>query len=178
MEINGGKQMRRWICFALLMMALPCQAARDPNLETLGTFGDWTAYTYHDEMGLICYIASQPSKSTGKYSKRDDVFLMVTHRPQEEAFDVVNVVAGYTYRKGSKPTFCVDKKKDISLISHEDTAWAKDAKTDSQLVQQMKAGSFGTLTGTSKRGTKTVDTFSFKGFSKAYQTISEACDHL
>ncbi|MGN0919812.1 MAG: invasion associated locus B family protein [Alphaproteobacteria bacterium] len=165
-----------WI-FLLLLMALPCWAAKDPNLENLGTFGDWTAYTYHDEMGRICYMASQPTKSTGKYSKRDDVFLMITHRPGEKAFNVVNTVAGYTYKKGSKPTLTIDKKKAISLVSHEDTAWAKDAQTDRQLVEQMKAGSTGVLRGTSRRGTATTDTFSLKGFSKAYQQINEACDY-
>ena len=169
--------MKHILALSLILIAFPCWAEKDPNLENLGTFGDWSAYTYHDEMGRICYIASQPTKSTGKYSKRDDVFLMITHRPSEKAFNVVNTVAGYTYKKGSVPTLTVDKKKSISLVSHEDTAWAKDAKTDKQLVEQMKAGSIGTLKGTSKRGTATTDTFSFKGFSKAYQAINEACNY-
>ena len=161
----------------MAFLVFPCWAEKDPNLENLGTFGEWTAYTYHDESGRICYMASQPTKSSGKYSKRGDVFLMITHRPEEKTFNVVNTVAGYTYRKDSKPTLTVDNKKAIALISHDDTAWAKDAKTDDQLVEQMKAGSLGTLKGTSKRGTLTTDTFSFKGFSKAYQKIDEACGH-
>ena len=169
--------MRYWIGLILIFVTLPCWASRDPNLENLGTFGEWSAYSYHDEMGRICYIATQPTHSSGKYSKRDDVFLMVTHRPTEKAFNVVNTVAGYTYQKGSKPTLAIDKKKAITLVPHEDTAWAKDSKTDDLLVEQMKAGSTGVLKGTSKRGTLTTDTFSFKGFSKAYQKISEVCDY-
>ena len=168
--------MRYCIAF-IFFMALPCLAAQNPNLKNLGTFGDWTAYAYSGENGKICYIASQPTKSSGKYSKRDDVFLMVTHRPAEKAYNVINTVAGYTYKKDSKPTLTIDNKKAITLVSHEDTAWAKDAKTDNQLVEQMKAGSLGTLKGTSKRGTLTTDTFSFKGFSKAYDKINEACNH-
>lgn len=167
--------MRYWISFASLLVALSAAASNSSNPENLGTFGDWTAYTYADEMGRICYMASEPTKSTGKYSKRDDVFLMITHRPSEKAFNVVNIVAGYTYKKGAKPTLTVDKKKAITLVSHEDTAWAKDSKTDDQLVEQMKVGSVGVLKGTSKRGTATTDTFSFKGFSKAYDKINEAC---
>ena len=168
--------MRQLICCALLLVAFPSLAEKDPNLEILGTFGEWTTYTYHDEMGQLCYMASQPVKSSGKYAKRDDVFLMITHRPAEKTFDVVNTVAGYTYKKGSKPTLKIDQKKAISLLSHEDTAWAKDTTTDKQLIAQMKSGSNGVLKGTSKRGTVTTDTFSFKGFSKAYQTITEACN--
>ena len=167
--------MRYCIAFVLALFALPCLADKDPNLKNLGTFGEWTAYTYDSENGKLCYIASTPTKSSGKYSKRDDVFLMITHRPAEKAFNVVNTVAGYTYKKGAKPTLTVDKKKAITLVSHEDTAWAKDSKTDNQLVEQMKEGSLGTLKGTSKRGTLTTDTFSFKGFSKAYEKINEAC---
>ena len=167
--------MRYCVAFILAFWALPCLADKDPNLKNLGTFGEWTAYTYNGEGGKLCYIATQPTKSTGKYSKRDDVFLMVTHRPAEKAFNVVNTVAGYTYKKGSKPTLTIDKKKAITLVSHEDTAWAKDNKTDKQLVSQMKAGSTAVLRGTSRRGTAITDTFSLKGFSKAYREISEAC---
>ena len=164
--------------FIFIFCAFPClSAAKDSNSQNLGTFGNWTAYTYHDEMGRICYMASQPITSSGKYSKRDDVFLMITHRPNEKNYNVVNTIAGYTYKKDSKPTITVDNKKSVSLISYEDTAWAKDSKTDKDLVEQMKEGSSAVLKGTSKRGTATTDTFSLKGFSKAYQKISEVCNY-
>ena len=168
--------MRYWVFLMCLFFSCTGWAMKDPNVVNLGTFGNWTAYSYTDEMGRICYIASQPTKSAGKYAKRDDVFLMVTHRPSEKAFDVVNTVAGYTYRPGSKASLSIDGKKAVLLTTHEDTAWAKDAATDTKLVEQMKDGSQGVLKGTSKRGTATTDTFSFKGFSKAYQAMSEACN--
>ena len=167
--------MRNLIFSILIFIALPCLAEGDPNLKNLGTFGDWTAYTYGNENGKICYIASEPIKSSGKYSKRDDIFLMITHRPTEKAFNVINTVAGYTYKKDSKPTLTIDKKKAVTLTVHENMAWAKDAKTDNLLVEEMKMGSLAVLKGTSKRGTLTTDTFSLKGFSKAYQKINEAC---
>ena len=167
--------MRYCMAFILAVMALPCWGAPNPDLKNLGTFGDWTAYVYTGEGSKICYMASEPTKSSGKYAKRDDVFLMVTHRPDEKAFNVVSIMAGYTYKKGSKPTLTIDKKKAVPLVANENTAWAKDAPSDAQLVEQMKSGSLGVLKGTSKRGTNTTDTFSFKGFSKAYDKISEAC---
>ena len=169
--------MRYLILFFFVFLTVPVWSATDPNLENLGTFDDWTAYVHHDDEGRICYIASQPTKSSGKYSKRDDVFLMITHRPQEKAFNVITVVAGYTYQKASVPTVTIDNKKAITLVSHEDSAWAKDAKTDKQLVEQMKVGSKAVVKGKSKRGTLTTDTFSLKGFSKAYHKISTACSY-
>ena len=157
-----------------LVSALGAHAAENP-LTNLGTFGVWTAYVYQGADGKTCYMSTEPEKSVGKYKKRDDVFLTISHQPSDKNFDIVNVVAGYTYKKGSKPTLTVDKKAAISLVSHENGAWAKDTKTDKQLVSQMKAGSSAVLRGTSKRGTVTTDTFSLKGFSKAYREISEAC---
>lgn len=149
-------------------------AAENP-LTNLGTFGVWTAYVYQGADGKVCYMATEPEKSVGKYKKRDDVFLRITHRPAEKSFDLVSIVAGYTYKKTSKPTLTVDKKSAITLVPYEDTAWAKDSKTDKQLVSQMKAGSTAVIRGRSQRGTDITDTFSLKGFSKAYRAISEAC---
>jgi len=162
------------ICLFCFMLTFGVKAGEDP-IKILDTFGDWTAYVYQGAEGKICYMSSSPEKSVGKYKKRDDVFLMVTHRPADKSFDVVSVVAGYTYKKGSKPTLTVDKKAAITLGSDENGAWPKDKATDKKLVDQMKAGSTAVLRGTSKRGTATTDTFSLKGFSKAYRAISEAC---
>lgn len=162
------------IALGILMMSLVGQAA-SKNLEILGTYDDWTAYLYTDQGTKTCYMATEPIKSQGKYKVRDDVFLFVTHHPKENSFDVVNVMAGYTYKKTSKPFIAVDKNKAINLTVHADTAWAKDAETDIKLVQQMKKGSTAVLKGTSARGTLTTDTFSMKGFSKAYHEIQKAC---
>ena len=161
------------LCLAL--MTFPVMAA-DKNMEILGTYGDWTAYLYRDQNGKVCYMASEPTKSVGKYKQRDDVFLFVTHHPSEKTYDVVNVMAGYTYQVGFSPTLTVDKNQGISVTAHADTAWTKDTKTDLRLVQQMKKGSTAILRGKSKRGTLTTDTFSLKGFSKAYRDIQKACD--
>ena len=162
--------------FLALVMFWSCAAlAADGSPDVLGVFDDWSAFMYKDESDLVCYMATEPSKSQGKYTRRDDVFLIVTHRPKDKAFDVVNVSAGYTYKKSSKPTFSVDNKKATNLVVSNDTAWAKDADTDAKLVAAMKKGSNAVLKGTSARGTVTTDTFSLKGFGKAYQAINKAC---
>ncbi len=159
---------------ALFGFVFSCTALA-ADVEVLGSFDDWSAYHFNDGSDEVCYMATQPTKSQGKYSRRDDVFLIVTHRPKDKAFDVVNVVAGYTYKSTSKPQLTIDKNKAIELKRHEDTAWAKDAATDEKLVAEMKKGSQAVLLGTSARGTKTTDTFSLKGFSKAYEAINKAC---
>lgn len=158
-----------------LFCASTAALAQNSKIDILGTYGDWTAYTFSDTDGKVCYIASMPEKSVGKYKIRDDVFLIVMHRLGDKSFNVVNTMAGYTYKKGSKPTLQVDKLTPVTLIPHADTAWAKDSATDTKLVNQMKKGGKAVLKGTSKRGTLTTDTFSLKGFSKAYAEIDKAC---
>lgn len=70
--------------------------------ELIGEYDDWAAYSYKDGKGIVCYMASTPKKDEGKYSKRGDIYVIVTHRPAEKSFDVVNFVAGYTYKNGSQ----------------------------------------------------------------------------
>ncbi len=158
---------------ALMCLAFPAMAQTE-KIQILGTFGDWSAYTISEADGLVCYMSSMPIESQGKYKLRDDVFLTVTHRLGDKTFDVVSVIPGYTYKKTSKPLFSVDKNKAVKLIAVQNAAWASDAD-DKKLVSQMRKGSRAVLKGTSVRGTLTTDTFSLKGFSKAYQAIQKAC---
>ncbi len=163
------------VLIVCLMVSAQSISTPKPQSNILGTFNTWTAYAFDDVDGKVCYMAAEPTESKGKYTSRDDVFLMITHRPSDKSYDVVSMTAGFTYQKGSKPNIRIDKKKAVTLMPVADMAWAKDAKTDAQLVKDMIAGSNAYLNGTSKRGTKITDTFSLKGFSKAYQAINQAC---
>ena len=165
------------VCVSALCLLISVKSISTPTPQSniLGTFGMWTAYVFHDGTGKVCYMAAEPTESKGKYTSRDDVFLTITHRPAEKTYDVVSMTAGFTYQKGSKPNIRIDKKKAVTLMPVEDMAWAKDDKTDATLVKDMVAGSNAYVNGTSKRGTKILDTFSLKGFSKAYNAINEAC---
>ena len=78
--------------------AAPVSAAA-PQL--IGEYDDWAAYYHKDSSGIVCYMASTPKKDEGKYTKRGDIYAVVTHRPAEKSFDVVNFVAGYTYKPDS-----------------------------------------------------------------------------
>lgn len=151
----------------------------DVESRVLGSYHAWTAYTAALPEGKVCYMAANPTKSVGKYSSRGDVFLMIAHRPQEKSFNVVSFLAGYTYKKKAKATIQVDKNKALELLTDigvdTDTAWAKDGTMDTELIAQMKKGNVLVIKGVSKRGTHTTDTFSLKGFSKAYEAIQTAC---
>jgi invasion protein IalB len=63
----------------------------------------------------------------------------------------------------------------FSLFTQGSDGWAKDSETDKAIVKSMIHGSKMFIDGTSSRGTKTMDTFSLKGFTAAYKAASKAC---
>ena len=162
---------RRFILAAALLFAVPA-LAEEPKL--ISTNGDWAAYAFKENGGTVCYMASQPKKAEGKYTKRDPVFALITHRPAENTHNVFSYIAGYTYETGSDVTLSIDDKS-FTLFTHKDMAWAKDADTDNKIAEAVKKGSKMVVKGRSARGTDTVDTFSLKGTGAAHEAIGKAC---
>lgn len=154
------------------LTAFSVQAAA-PQL--IGEYDDWSAYVYQEGKGNVCYMASTPQKSEGKYTKRGDVYLVITHRPADKSFDVVNFVAGYTYKNDAKVVVKIGKETISDFFVENDKAWTMNAGVDKKLVEAMKKGERLIIDGTSTKGTVTKDTYSLKGFSSAYRAISAKC---
>lgn len=165
----------RFLFTALAAVSLLALTAVSASAEDeLGVFGDWSAFSDGKGKSRICYMASVPTKETGKYKTRGDSFMLITHRPAEKARDVVELRAGYTYKKDSEVTVTIGTTN-FNLFTDGGTAWAKDAKTDRALAQAMIRGASMIVKGTSTRGTLTTDTYSLKGFSAAHKAIGKAC---
>ena len=159
----------------LAVCAHPAQADDlSQRLKKLGEFGDWEAYSYNQPDGKVCYMVSYPKKSEGKYTRRDDVFMMVTRWPNMSG-DTTHFQAGYIYKTNWKPTIQVDSNEEIEMFSNEGNAWMNNTDDDARAIKEFKAGDKAVVIGVSSRGTTTKDTFSLRGFSKAYQAISKAC---
>ncbi len=164
--------MKKLLFCVACLGALPA-FANEP--EVLGTFDKWNAFAVGEGTEKVCYMATEPKKSTGKYSKRDDVFLLVTHRPSANSYDVVSIETGFTYQAGSKPSFRIDNQKAINMAVDNDRAWFPDNATDTKVIPELIKGSNVIVKAKSKRGTAITDTYSLKGFSKAYSAIQKAC---
>lgn len=169
--------MRINLFFSALVLAavtaLPLSAhASEPRL--IGTHGDWSAYTFKENGNKVCYMASQPIKAEGNYTKRGDIYALVTHRPSENTKNVFSYIAGYPYKAGAEVTVRANGRT-FKLFSQDDTAWTPDATTDNALTNAIRKGSSMIVKGTSKRGTLTTDTYSLKGSGKAYEAISKEC---
>lgn len=166
--------MKKHLILSVLTLIGFSKAAFAVAPQVLGEYGDWIAYYYRDKAGPVCYMASTPKKDEGKYTKRGDIYIVVTHRPNEKSFDVVNINAGYTY----KPRKDVEMKigaQTFSLFSSGGTAWTRNDADDAKIVTAMKRGSRMIVNGVSEKNTKTKDTYSLNGFTSAYKAISNKC---
>lgn len=160
------------IAFMLCAFVTSPAQAGEPRL--MGTYGDWLAYVFIEDGNKVCYMASKPKKDEGNYTRRGEIFALVTHRPAEGTRDVFSYITGYTYKAGSDATVDIDGKRYV-LFTQDDMAWTPDADTDKKLSSAIRRGSNMVVSGVSSRGTPTKDTFSLKGSSAAYERISAEC---
>ena len=169
--------MKKFIFLTFVAFIYSISISQAASQKIIGEYGDWTAYYYRDNSGPVCYMASAPKKSEGKYTQRGDIYIVVTHRPNEKSFNVVNIKAGYTYKQSEAIEIKIGAKTfgENELFTDGDKAWTINPQVDKSLVDAMKRGSRMIVDGTSSRGTKTKDTYSLSGFSSAYEAISNKC---
>lgn len=174
--MNGAMKSVLSLCgavFALFLALWPLEAGA-AEARVIDNFGDWTAFVGTEGGKKVCYVASAPEKAEGKYKKRDDPYILVTHRPAEKSIGVLSVRAGYTYKKDSDVEVNIAGQR-FTLFTDAGQAWARDTKTDRALVRAMKGGLSMIVVGISSRGTVTTDTYSLSGFTAAYDAITRAC---
>ena len=146
------------------------------NLESkeLAKFNDWSAFAEGEGKNLACMAVSKPKKAEGDYSRRGDVFAIVTHLPGQNKWNEFSIVAGYNYQPNSNPDVTIGDMK-FQLFTSGSRAWSFSPSEDEKIVKFLKNSMKMKVVGTSSRGTITSDTYSLVGFSKAYQKINEAC---
>ena len=155
---------------AAITLSLFLPSAALASVVEIGVYADWRAYTE----GAICYMGSEPKKAEGKYTSRDQPYVLVSHRPKDKSLGVIEIGAGYAYKKESEVEMTIGDKT-FRLFTNGSNAWARNTKTDRALVAAMKAGKAMVIKGTSRRGTLTTDTYSLTGFTAAYAAIGKAC---
>ncbi len=134
----------------------------------------WGAFELKEKAGKTCYMVGKPVDTLPKKVRRDDIWLLITHRPGRKIKDEVQVIIGYTFKTGSSVTIDIDGKK-YKLFTDKDVAWADDAAEDESLVAAMRKGNKLVVRGLSSRGTKTTDKYELAGFTAAHKAIGKAC---
>ena len=162
------------LSFTLVLTSLSGQAyAGDTDL--IGQYGDWSSHQYKENGKSVCYMASKPAKDEGNYTRRGDIFAFITHRKSDGTKNEFSYAAGYPYKKDSEVKVNIDSKWKFTLFTDGENAWTAGPSEDKKLIDAIRRGSKMTVVGYSKRGTKTTDTYSLKGSSKAHEAINNAC---
>jgi hypothetical protein len=151
-----------------------CSSIQASEPKLIGEHGDWAAYMFMESNSKVCYMVSQPKKTGGNYTKRGDVFALITHRPAEKSKNVFSYIAGYAYKSGSEVTAIVNNQN-FRLFTQDDSAWAADEAADNRITDAINRGNSLVVKGVSARGTETTDTFGLSGSSAAYKAISSEC---
>lgn len=155
----------------LLLATNAIAAAPQPKL--LGQHGKWSAYEMKEDGKKVCYMISNPTKQEGNFKKRGQVYAMITHRPASKSFNVVSFHAGYGFAQGAQIEVKIGKES-FELFTEKEAAWASN-ETDGAIVNAIKKGETITVKGKSSKGSESIDTYSLKGSTQAYQAINKAC---
>ncbi|MDP6688905.1 MAG: invasion associated locus B family protein [Alphaproteobacteria bacterium] len=155
-------------------VAVAAQAKPASPKSLLRNPGIWGAFSLKEGKGLACYMAGQPDHSAPAGVKRGPIWVLITHRPYKKIKGEVGIYVGYPFKPGSTASIDVDGKK-FKLYTVDDTAWMENPKSEAKLVRAMRAGKKMVIRGVSKRGTKTTDRYSLKGFTRAHKAINRAC---
>jgi Invasion associated locus B (IalB) protein len=142
--------------------------------QFLGTYRDWNVYAFTEDGEKICYMASEPKKQEGNYTRRDNPAVLVTRRPGHRVVDEVSVQPGYSYLDGSEVEVAIASNR-FMLFTRGEHAWTKSEEADQALITAMKEGADMTVRGTSVKNTFSLDTYSLLGFTAAYNAMIDAC---
>lgn len=142
--------------------------------QKIGDHRDWSAWIYRDGGQQICFVTSSPKKSLPKGVQRGAIRFNVAHRPPDGVENEISMVSGYPFAAKREALVAIGATE-IGLQTDGERAWSLDPRDDTRLVRTMKAGLEMIITGFSKRGTKTVDTYSLLGFTAAMNAIDKAC---
>src|SRR5690606_34389414 len=101
------------------------QGAAKPNL--VGTFNDWTAWSYSGSYsgngsGKVCYVYSEPKEMQPRNLDHGRVSFSITTSPAQGVQNEANFVAGYTLKEQSSVTVDIDGKK-FTMFTQGDSAW-------------------------------------------------------
>ena len=159
-------------CVFFILFFSSTVLAQEPKY--INAHKDWYVFTIKQKNIKVCFLTSSAIKSEGDYTKRGDVLFVVTQRSGEKEQAVINFRTGYKFKKNTDVIITIDNKK-FNLFTNGSDGWAKDNKTDNEIVKAMIRGSQMLIEGTSSRGTETTDTFSLSGFTAAYETANKTC---
>lgn len=156
--------------FVMVLVTSGAMCAQTPS--RLNQFEAWGVYSYKSPQKTICYVLSVPLQSLPTTVNHGDNFFLVTKRSHSPVSFEPQLMAGYTFKEGSKVTVTIGGK-DFDFFTKDSSAWLSSSELEEQFVSAMRAGINMTVKAISKRGTATTYTYSLKGISAALNSTQK-----
>ena len=139
----------------------------------IGSFDDWTAATNTEAGQTICYAFVRARHSAPAIPGRGEVLLTVTQRPGGR--DAVAITAGFALAANAVATVTVGQTRlefVAPSLAARSSAYARDGHAAAAAFGR---GNEVTAHLPGPRNAAVADTFSLKGFGRAYEAINKAC---
>jgi hypothetical protein len=142
----------------------------------LGQYAEWAAYVAQSGGSKVCFALAKPasSQTTPPNKPRDPVYFFIASRPAENVRNEVSVMIGYAFKPATDAAVEIGPAK-FAMYTQNDGAWIKNAAEEARLVETMRKGADLVVTGSSSRGTQSVDRYSLKGLSQALDRTAQEC---
>lgn len=157
--------------FALVVLSTSCAMAQTPKL--LGSFENWSAWSFRDNKGKACYIYAEAVTRTPANLDHGRVGLFVRRLRNGAPRTEASFQTGYQFAP-VVVTAAVDGKR-FAMLPWGRNAWLRRSSREEEFVQAIERGRRLTVEAVSKRGNRTHYTFSLKGVSAAMRKIRREC---
>ena len=161
----------------LIFLASSINAFAVIDVIHLGSFGkgkNWQAKQYGDGSSKVCYIVSTPIKTNPDGLNRGEHALMISNFMGDNTKHEPSVDTGFTFKPKSTVEVVI-KDNQYKFFTIENRAWLAEGQNGKKLIKDMKNGARVIVKSISSRGTKITDTYSLIGFTKALESIDQAC---
>ena len=161
---------------ALVLATGPLSAQESTNRVASKT--DWSVFV--EDNPTQCWIVSSPKEVVNTKGgrvvavTRGDTLMFVSYWPGAGKLGEVSFTGGYPYPDGATVNLQIGTGT-YELFTSGETAWAPTPGDDNKIIAAMKRGANAVVTGVSRRGTTTKDTFSLSGFTAALEDASKRC---
>jgi invasion associated locus B (IalB) protein len=161
--------------FCTLALAVLVTLREPANAATLvENFGDWSVFAHEEKPKKICFVASQPKRALPKGVNRDPIYFYISAWPDDGIKTEVSIRLGYPIRSKVPVRVTIGGDK-FDLFAKGDKAFVSDSTEELKLIDAMKKGSAMTVQATSKRGTRTSDSYSLRGLTDALSGLQKSC---
>lgn len=155
------------LCFSL-------GSAQSHAATLVKVYKDWSVFSHDDKPKKICFAAARPKTTRPKGVNRDPIYFYVSAWPKDGIKSEVSIRLGYPIRT-KIPVRVTIGSEQFNLFAKGDKAFVSDATEELKLIDAMKRGSSMLVQATSKRGTKTSDSYSLLGISDALKGLQKEC---